>query len=90
LCCVVLCCVVLCCVVLCCVVLRLGVALFTLTYRRGLFPQSEECGSLLGAIARACIMLEAGGCSGFQVEQDGHLVMRHVQIIAECRKANSN
>ena len=72
------------------VALRLGVALFTLTYRRGSFPQSEECGSLLSAIARACIMLEAGGCLGFQIEQGGNVVMHHAQIIAECGKANSN
>jgi len=35
-------------------------------------------------------MLKAGGCFGFQIEQDGNLVMGLAQIIAEFGKANSN
>ena len=58
---------------------------FTLTYWRGSFRQTDVLDSFNDAIARAQIALQETGCSGFQIEHDGVVVMSESEIFAKFR-----
>jgi len=60
---------------------------FTLSYRRGSFALAENYASRLGAIARTCALLEAGGSYAFRLELDGILLLNTSEFVSECREA---
>ncbi len=60
---------------------------FTLTYRRGSFPQSEIYSSLFGAMGRASIVLETSGCFGLEIDENGTLLLHQSEIILRCKEA---
>jgi hypothetical protein len=62
---------------------------FTLTYRQGSFRQSEDFVSRFGALARAYIMLGGIGCSGYQIDEDGKVVLHESEIIAGREEART-
>ena len=55
---------------------------FTLAYWRGSFRQTEVFDSRNDAIARAQIALQEKGCSGFQIDHNGVVVMSESEILA--------
>ncbi len=55
--------------------------IYSLSYRKGSFPQSEDYSSLSGAMGRAAIVLETNGCFGLAIEEGGVHMLQHSEIV---------
>ena len=62
---------------------------FTLSYRRGSFAQSEIFGSLASAMSGAYAKINLEGYSTFSIQDGTEVVMWHSQIQEHCRAARS-
>ena len=62
--------------------------IYCLTYKKGSFLQSEEYSSLLAALGRAAIILEAKDCSDLAIQEDGVHHLHHADIVLRLAGTN--